>query len=548
MIAARTWIDRAIEAVDPQRALRRQRARQTLALLGGSDSYATTDPTRRENRGWGPRASSADSATLPALYTLRSQSRDLVRKNPVAGGAIATVATSAVGTGLSVQPQILAERLGLDLDAASAWQNEAKEWFELWASRPEWCDIEGTQNFYQQTDLVCRSALESGDIFAMLPMVRQGDEPIETKVQLFEADRICNPRMPYQQDVDGEWAGGIKVSSYGRPLQAAITEKHPGGLGYGDNKWTIVDFFGAKSGRRNLLQIMLKLRPGQRRGVPYLAPVMQIVHQMGVYTNAEVTAAVVSAAFTAFIKHDQPEKGPLDPGTKPPASAPTPVPSKTAATMPNEVRLESGAILDLAEGEDIVFAEPMRPNAAFDPFVQACFVQIGMALEIPYEVLVSRFTASYSAARAALLRFWLTMRKRRDWLAASFCQPVYEAVITECVLRGKMKAPGFVGDPLIRAAYLRAVWIGDAPGAINPKDEAIAAQTRLAIGISDKSAETVAYSGRNWEDVQAQRKREKERETEDGTLPEPTAPGAAPGQDPNAPEKPDEPTEPEPTK
>lgn len=535
MTTRRNWLDRAIEAIDPQRALRRAHARGALAYIGGSDSYASTDPRRRVLRGWDPRPSSADAATIPALVDLRAQSRDLIRKNPIAGGAIATQVASVVGTGLSVQPQILAKRLGLSVEAAAAWEAEAKEWFELWESRPEWCDVCGDLNFYAAQDLVMRSACESGDCFSMLPMIRQGDEPLETKFQLIEADRVCNPRVAYTTESTEEFIGGIKCDKYGRPMQAAIADKHPGGISYGTNTWTIVDFFGANTGRRNLIQLIPKLRPGQRRGVPYLAPIIEIVHQLGTYTDAEVRAAVVSAAFTVFVKMPVPEKPPplnMSTNGTPQQSAAAPVAGQQLA---NEVRLESGAILDLAPGEDVAFADPARPNEKFDPFVQAVFVQIGMALEIPYEVLISRFTASYSAARAALLRFWLTVRRRREWLAAGWCQPVYEAVISECVMRGKLKAPGFLRDPLIRAAYLRSVWIGDAPGTINPKDEAEAAKTRLEIGITDKPQETIAFSGRNWEDVQAQRKRVKAIETEDGTLPEPPAtPGMQPKQ-PGAP-------------
>ncbi len=186
----------------------------------------------------------------------------------------------------------------------------------------------------------------------------------------------------------------------------------------------------------------------------------------------------------------------------------------------------------------MAFADPTRPNTSFDPFVMSVLRQIGVALELPFEVLIKHYTASYSAARAALLEAWRFFRKRRDWLAAGFCQPVYEAVITECVLDGRLRAPGFLRDELVRAAYLGAVWIGDAPGAIDPLKEAQAARERVELGISDKSAETVAYSGRNWEDVHSQRVRERQAELRDGLA---AAAPAAPERAPEAanPDKPD---------
>jgi lambda family phage portal protein len=525
------WLDRAVAAVSPAAGLRRLQARHTLMTLGG-DSYNGANLTRRAVANWKPRPTSADAATLPALVTLRANSRDLVRNNPLAGGAVAGVTTSVVGTGLSVQPQPLRSVLRMSESEAQAWGKQAKDLFELWAARAEWCDIACRLTFYGQQELAFRSALESGDVFALLPLLRYGREPFATKVQLIEADRVCNPDGVFD---NAEWAAGIKCDRNGRPLLAAVAGQHPGGSIIGRQAWTQVPFFGAQSGRRNLLHLSTQLRPGQRRGVPYLAPVMEPLKQLGTYTDAEIMAAVISGAFTVFVKKPEPEASPIAP---PAAASPS-----TGAVPPgeqngNNIGLEGGAMIDLLPGEEVAFADPTRPNTSFDPFVMSVLRQIGVALELPFEVLIKHYTASYSAARAALLEAWRFFRKRRDWLAAGFCQPVYEAVITECVLDGRLRAPGFLRDELVRAAYLGAVWIGDAPGAIDPLKEAQAARERVELGISDKSAETVAYSGRNWEDVHSQRVRERQAEQRDGLA---AAAPAAPERAPEAanPDKPD---------
>lgn len=510
MAAKLNWVDRAIAAVAPVAAVRRMQARQALAI---GDSYYASSPERRAVRNWRPFARSADADTVPVLADLRAKSRDLVRNNALAGGAVATVVTAVVGTGLSVQPQLLARRLRMSEEAAQAWQQEAKELFELWASRPEWCDQAARLNFYGLQEVAFRSALESGDLFALLPMERFGGAPFETRVQLIEADRVTNPRSQFSNIGPDGWVGGIRTDDGGRPVAAWVADQHPGGLIFNTTTLTgrEVAFYG-KSGRRNLLHLVPIERPGQRRGVPYLAPVMEPLRQLGVYTDAEIMAAVVSGMFTVFVTRPNAENPPDLAGTS------------TATVAPGErdgddVGLGNGAIVDLVEGESVSTANPGRPNEKFDPFVQAILRQIGVRLELPFEVLIKHFTASYSAARAALLEAWRFYRKRREWLAAQFCQPVYEAVITEAILTGRLPAPGFLRDPILRASYLRAVWIGDAPGAIDPLRETEAAGRRIAIGISDKAAETIAYSGRNWEDVHAQQVREKRAAERDGMVP-----------------------------
>lgn len=526
MTARDNWLDRAWGYVDPVGALRRAQARNALALIGGTGAYHGADLTRRANRNVRLARTSGDTAVLADLPELRESSRDLARNNPIGVGAIAGVTTAVVGSGLTVQPQILAKRLKLTETAATEWQAEAKELFELWAGRAEWCDIAARLNFYQLQELAFRSALEAGDVFSLLPMRRAFGEPISTKVQLIEADRVCNPRLG---DSLTEWAAGIKVElATGRPVAAAIAKRHPAeSFSLDKDAHLEVPFRGA-NGRLNLLHLYTQLRPGQRRGVPYLAPIIEPLRQVGVYTDAEIMAAVIQGAFTVFVKKE-PSAAPT---LSAPVSAGAPASAAPGGGKEQEQGLDYGAIVDLLPGEDVVMANPQRPNSAFDPFVQAVFAQIAIALELPKEVLLKYFSSSYSAARAALNEAWRFYRKRREWLATGFCQPVYEAVLTEAVLDGRLRAPGFARDPLIRACYLRALWIGDAPGAIDPVKEVDAAEKRLAIGISDKAAETIAHSGRNWEDVHAQRVRELRMEQRDGMTPAAPSPDARTEEEP----------------
>ena len=47
-------------------------------------------------------------------------------------------------------------------------------------------------------------------------------------------------------------------------------------------------------------------RPAQRRGVPLLAPVLESMKQLSRYSDAELTAALVSSMFTVFITTKSP--------------------------------------------------------------------------------------------------------------------------------------------------------------------------------------------------------------------------------------------------
>lgn len=142
--------------------------------------------------------------------------------------------------------------------------------------------------------------------------------------------------------------------------------------------------------------------------------------------------------------------------------------------------------------------------------------QIGVALELPFEILIKHFTASYSAAQAALVEAWKTFSTRRIWMASQFCQPVYEMVITEAVAKGIIEAPGFFSDPFVRAAYLGTEWIGPPRGQIDQLKEIRAADYRVRLGVSTLEEETAQITGGSWEVKHVQRAKEQRLRTEAG--------------------------------
>src|SRR5690606_18975305 len=116
----------------------------------------------------------------------------------------------------------------------------------------------------------------------------------------------------------------------------------------------------------------------------------------------------------------------------------------------------------------------------------------------PYEVLVSHFEASYSASRAALETAWQAFSGRRTWVARNFCQPTYEWFLAECVARGILKAPGFFDDPIRRAAWCGALWIGPARISLDPTKDAEAAKVWMNLGVKTLEEVTTETTGGDW--------------------------------------------------
>ena len=480
-------IDRAIAVFSPETAINRLKHRTALALAGG---YNGGSLSRQALRNWNPYSGDANADMIYDLPTLRSRSRDLARNAPIGGAALNTVVSNVIGTGLSMQSNPDAKFLGWTDEKANDWKREVEAEWLLWCNSVD-CDATRTTNFYGLQSLALRSMLESGDVIILTPAIKRNG-PYSLAIQLVEADRLSN--KGYGHDTPNK-ISGVTLDNNGSAIKYDISKQHPGTTLRNALEWIEVDAYG-KNGRRNVLHLFDKRRPGQVRGVPYLAPVIEHLKQLARYSEAELQAAVVSAALAIFVKMDSEAFATLFDGDASQKYI------QNASTWDGSVPTDldgNGKAVNLLPGESIEVPGLGRPNANFDPFFLSMLKQIGPALEIPFEVLVKHFSSSYSASRAALLDFWRIVRVRRDLIATHFCEPVKELWFEEAVALGRIQAPGFFSDMRIRQAYARVSWIGDSPGSIDPEKEVNAARERINLGISTREKESIAYDGGDWE-------------------------------------------------
>lgn len=498
------FVDKAIGLISPQWALNREAAKRRMKILNSGYSNGGASFAKKSLIGWKGGTTDADEDIVDNLDVLRARSRLLYMTTPIATGALKTIRTNVVGSGLSLNAQVDATYLGLSDEEAREWEaNTEREW-RLWAETVA-CDAERRQNFYQLQSLVVLSTLMSGDCFVVMPMIRRAGSIYDMRVGIIEADRVCNPPEANVLSTKNI-LGGIEVGKYGESVAVHVANRHPSAtsrtLETSLVKWTRVPIFGERTGRRNVLHVMTDVeRPAQRRGVPILAPVIEELKQLKRYSDAELMAAVISGMFTVFVTTPNPnEDMPFGGGGLPVMQRIDP--------DPQAYELGNGAIVQLAEGEKVEIADPKRPSVAFDGYVQAVCRHIGAALEIPYELLLKHFTSSYSASRAALLEAWKMFRMRREWLVSSFCQPVYEEWLTEAVAKGRIQAPGFFADPAVRAAWCGAEWHGDAQGQLDPLKEVNAAVVRVKNGFSTISREAAEMTGMRMDSIVRTRARE----------------------------------------
>lgn len=506
-------IDKMVAVINPVRALEREKARCRLGIIqkfynsGYDEGGASHD--KNSMRGWRASSKSPQEDIDRNLDTLRQRSRSLMMSAPIAVSAIKTNRTNIVGMGLRLRPTIDREVLGMSDEEAKRWEKKTQREFELWAKSKQ-CDATKVNNFYEMQQIVCMSWLTNGDAVGLIEYCDEEKAfmPYELRIHLIESDKVCNPQSTgayvnlweTNPDNGNRIYNGVEIDSKGGVVAYHICNTYPNSALVTQKKWTRVKAFGDRTGMPNVLMIFESERAEQYRGVPYLAPVIEALKQLTRYSEAEIMAAVINGFFTVFITSEK---------------SPSEMPFTGIAgddedeyDTDNSYGLGPGMINVLAPGEDIKMADPSHPNSNFDAFTTAYAKYIGAALEIPSELLLKQFGASYSASKAALEEAWKAFKMRRAWLIDDFCKPIYEIWLTEAIAKGRIKAPGFYLDASIREAWCKCAWNGPAQGMLDPLKEIKAAKGRVDLGVSTREIETMEMNGGNFDDNAAQLKHE----------------------------------------
>jgi lambda family phage portal protein len=500
-------LDRIVGYFAPAQALRRGFARGMMARVEGR-GYSGAGRTKGSVSQWSALGGSADADTLMDLEALRARSRDLVRNDPLAQSGISTKVVNVIGPGHVVRPEINQDRLGLTEAEAEAWEARALDIWLEW-SRSADCDVTRTQTFAGLEDLAYRSRLLSGDVFMIRRFKEREGRLLATCYQAVEADRVSNPNWKADSST---LAGGVELDADGAPLAYHVANRHIiDRTMAGTTEWRRVPAFDS-TGRRLVLHIHgTRWRPDMTRYAPMLAPVIESLKQRSRYSEAELMAAVVSACFAIGMRSDD---GDLGAGLANGSAQPS---DSSGSGNPIEIT-EPGQVFDLMPGEEVSSFSPGRPNPDFGPFIEAVAVEVGAGTDLPYELLLKKFQASYSASRAAMEMAWQFFRADRALHVSQFCRPVYEDVITEAVARGLLGAPGFFTDPLRRQAWLGAEWMGPARPTIDPVKDATADEKYLGMGVTSRTRIAAERFGQDQRQIARRRARDGSDEVTAGSI------------------------------
>lgn len=339
-------IDRLYMAVSPEKGLARIKARSAVRALMNYDAASKG----RRTHGWKSPGTSADSAASASRATLRNLSRDFVRNRALAVRGRDVTTGNIVGTG--IRPSVRMESGEEDQSDA------AMEVIQEHLLTPA-IDTYGVSDILGLQTQVMNAVFTDGEVLVRRRMRDLRYEPnlkLPFQLQVMEVDHLDET---ITSNGNNEVIEGIEYGPTGKAVAYHLFPFHPGEVGWRRRAKMTSERIPAEQ----ILHIRRIERPGQMRGIPWLAPVMMTLGEISDYQDAQILKQRIGSLLAFFVKAG------ADGNTY------------KGNTLSH---LEPGAIVGLEDGQDIIASEPPKVDG-YQEFMNQAIRTIAMGLGLSYE-------------------------------------------------------------------------------------------------------------------------------------------------------------------
>lgn len=363
------FFERMIAGISPRMALNRYMARQALDV---ALAYDGASRGRRMAEWTKVSGSSANTEARPAISILRERSRDLARNNVYGLRAISIITNSMIGGG--IRPVFKAN--------GKAKAQKLNDLWQAWGEDDVQADSDGQGNIYALQGLIARTVAESGECIVLRRYVKDPSKLIPLEIQVLEPDHIDSSRDSYWRKLGQPFSClGIEFDAQGHRSGYWLYDVHPGEcVALEPSKLHPAD---------GVIHVYRRDRPGQIRGIPWLAPCVLRLKDLDDYEDAQLLRQKIAACFCAFVTD-------------------TDVVSTNGVSDEDDEfgRLEPGRIDKLPPGKAIAFASP--PGAEnYDSYTRQVLRGIAVGTGLTYEMLSGDYSqVNFTSGRMGKGDFW----------------------------------------------------------------------------------------------------------------------------------------------
>jgi lambda family phage portal protein len=459
---------------------------QALALGKATMQFlARYDAAGRGKRvaAWNP-PSTGPNVALSGLQTIRNRSRDSVRNDWSGESLVQKWTTTLIGIGITPRfKRVVQARKQFVLD--------------LWHDFVKVCDADGVLNLYGLQTLVVRAWLESGECFIRRrPRFNDEGLPVPMQLQVLEAD-MCPifDATSYEGLPSGNVIkDGIEFNKRGRRIAYWFYKNHPGDMPESSmiGPDTLV-----RVAVSDVAHVFEPHRPGQRRGVSIIAPVMMRLRNTGDYEDTTLERQKLANLWVGFITRELPKFDPNDIDADPMSGLQRVVDEAGNGLLP----LRPGLIQELEDGQNFNFANPPEAGTTYSDYIRTNHLGTSAGGGMPYEIFSGDIKGVSDRAMRVIINEYRRHAEQRQWqiVIPQMCQRVIDWFVDSAVLGGQLSIDE--ADSVRRVEHAPHGWahihpVQDPQGKILEIEGGIRSRSSV-IGATGEDPETVDQERRD---------------------------------------------------
>jgi lambda family phage portal protein len=380
-------------------ALRRLFRRKPAA-----DSHQRAFAAAKLNRltaSWRLTAETIDDEIRNDLDALRHRSRTLEGDNDFARRYLDLVETNLIGEAAPRLVSLVDNAPGNpDTGARAAIVRAWAEW-----GKPGTCEVSGQYSWTGLCQAIVRATARDGEALVYRRYGRAAGNRFGYSLQLLDVDRLATWKNQPADSTKNAIVAGVEVDSMGRPLAYHFNT---------GQRSTANDRATDRIGADAVLHRFVLQRPEQRRGIPWCHAAMLSMYYAGEFALSALLAAKQGADTLGFFVSPD--------GTPPPIGeeASDEAGARVATSAP-------GTWETIPVGYDVRSIDSKYPNEVFAPFLKSAYQRMASGLPgSSYPELCNDYEAvNFSSIRAAVLSGRDEWRKRQQWFATAWLEPVF---------------------------------------------------------------------------------------------------------------------------
>jgi lambda family phage portal protein len=346
------------------------------------------------------------------LNLLRARGRDLSHNNDYACKFVGMVKNNIIGPGgIRLQSRVEDTPGKPDQLARAAIESGWEDWGKV-------CDITGQQTLRDMCETMVGGLPSDGEFLLRLILGKDAGNKYGLALQLIDVDRIDTTYNAAATHNTNAVIMGVEVDTYRRPLALHLYAGHPSD-GINSNRQRI------RVPMAELIHYFKKERPGQVRGIPWMAPGMLSLHHLGNFKLSALLAAEHGANHYGFFTSA--DGGPPIGGDEA---------GQTITTS------QPGTYDTLPSGTTFQPHESKYPNEVFGPFVKTTLQRIASGWRVAYHSLANDLEGvSYSSIRSGALEERDRWSDDQEWFTGGVMERLFQTWLQTSLLMGAITMP-----------------------------------------------------------------------------------------------------------